>query len=208
MNSTSSSPAPRRHVWRWVFLGLGICLAPFVILAAVAASYLGLESNAALLRKQVMAATDTHWETKVQMSIGRVTLGAIRTGLVFVHKKEIAEARQALKAVQHASVGVYERGSMGGNWSRKELFSQTDASMQKRGWTRLVGVVDKDDTVLVYVPKDAADDEMMEVCLAVISGKELVVVSTRMDMDAINEIVQKHAFDDMKGHLRLANLKF
>ena len=66
-------------------LGLGLCLAPWLVLAAVVASYLTLDSDVAVLRKQVMAATDAGWSTRVQMSVGRTTLGAIGTGLGFVH---------------------------------------------------------------------------------------------------------------------------
>ena len=85
MNPTSPTPAPRRHIWRWVLLAAGICLAPFLLLGAVAISYLTLDSDVRALRKQVMAATDASWHTKVQMDVGQVTLGAINEGLRFVH---------------------------------------------------------------------------------------------------------------------------
>ena len=102
------APAPRRHVWRWVFLAAGICLTPFVILGAVALSFISLDRNAATLRNRVMDATDSGWHTKVQLSVGGVTLGAARQVLRFIHAPDIDEARLALSAVHRASVGVYE----------------------------------------------------------------------------------------------------
>ncbi|SDS56755.1 hypothetical protein [Opitutus sp. GAS368] len=208
MNPPPQAPAPRRPVWRWVLLGVGICLAPFLVLGAVALSYLTLDSDVRVLRQHLMAATDASWHTKVQMSLGRATLGAIGQGLRFVHAKDVADARLALRAVQHASVGVYERTSGGTDWSRERLFTETDRAMQKRGWSRLVGVVDQKETVLVYVQNDLADDEPVEICVAVVKDKEMVVASTTVDATALGELVAQHTGTDVKGRLRFAKLGF
>ena len=211
MNPQTPAPSastPRRHVWRWVFLGLGICLTPFVILAIGAASFLTLDRDAAVLRQHVMAATDNGWSTKVQLSLGRIALGAVRTGLAFVHNKDIDDARLALAAGRHASVGVYERTPGRADWSRQQLFADADKAMQKRNWTRLVGVADKKDTVLIYVPQDIDPDDPVEICLAVVNDKELVVVSTCVDASILAELAAKHSGDDLKSHLRLAKFSF
>jgi len=204
----SATPAPRRHVWRWVLLGAGLCLTPFVLLAMAAVSYLTLDRDARVLRQHVMAATDAGWDTKVQMSVGRMTLGAIGHGLRFIDHKDMADARLALRSVKHASVGVYERRSGGNDWSREQLFVETDRAMQQRGWTRLVGVAEKKETVLVYVPGDLDEDEPFEICVAVVSGKEMVVASTTIDAEALGDLIAKHRGDDVKRHLRLAKYQF
>lgn len=204
MNPAPQSPAPRRRVWLWVLFGAGLCLTPFLLLGAVAISYLTLDRDVHTLRRHVMAATDADWSTKVQMSVGWATLGAIGQGLRFVEHEGIADARLALRAVKHASVGVYERTSGSDNWSREQLFKDTDRAMQKRGWTRLVGVAERKDTVLVYVQEDFDEDEPVELCLAVVNGKELVVVSTSVDAHALGELIARHAGDDVKRHLRFA----
>ena len=207
MNPASSGPIPRRHVWQWVFLGLGICMTPFVILAVMAASILTLNRDASVLRRHVMAATDDGWTTKVQLDLGRITLGTVRTCLSFVHHhKDIEDAKQALAAVRHASVGVYERIPGRADWSRQQLLAETDAAMQKRGWTRLVGVADQKDTVLIYVPQDFDPAGPVEICLAVVSDKELVIVSTGVDATALAELVARHSADEMRHQLRLAKL--
>jgi hypothetical protein len=197
----------RRHVWRWVLLAAGLCLAPFLVLGAVALSYLTLDSDVRTLRKHVMAATDTQWNTKVQMSVGRATLGAIGQGLRFVNHRDMEDARLALRAVKHASVGVYERASDSTDWSREKLFSETDRAMKRRGWTRLAGVAERKETVLIYVQDDPKDDEPIDVCLAVVSARELVVVSTCVDPWVLGDLIERHAGEEMRQHLRFARFR-
>ena len=208
MTTALQPTAPRRRVWRWVLFGAGICLTPLVLLAIAVVNFLTLDHDAAMLREHVMAATDAGWHTKIQLSVGGITLSALRTGLHFVHHKDIEEARLALGAVRHASVGVYERTSNQAHWSRAQLFADTDQAMARRGWTRLVGVADKKDTVLIYVPQDLDTDGPVEMCLAVVNGKELVVVSTSVDASVLAELVKKHSGDDVKSHLRFAKFRF
>lgn len=209
MNPASPSPAPRRRVWLWVLLAAGLCLSPFLLLGAAAVSYLTLDSDVRTLRRHVMAATDAEWCTRAQVSVGRLTLGAIGQGLRFVDHEDMPDARLAIRAVKHASVGVYERTSPEASWSREDLFVKTDRAMRQRGWSRLVGVADRNETVLVYVADDFEEDEPVEICLAVVNGKKIVVASTRLDARAVSELVVKHAKgDDLKRQLRLSKLRF
>lgn len=204
MNQPVQTPAaPRRRIWPWV---LGICLTPFVLLGLAVASYITLDRDASALRRTVMSATHADWTTKVQFSVGRGTLGAVRTGLWLVDNDKVADARLALAAVKHASVGVYELTSHQLDLSRDELFRDTDRAMAKRGWSRLVGVAERNETVMVYVSDDVDEDEPLEVCVAVVNGKDMVVVSTSVDADSLNQLIARHAGDDFhatfKKHVR------
>ncbi|MBI2515571.1 MAG: hypothetical protein HYV95_01530 [Opitutae bacterium] len=202
MNATPQTPAaPRRRIWLWV---LGLCLAPFLLLGIAVASFLTLDRDAATLRKHVMAATDADWSTKVQLSVGSLTLGTVRQCLWFVHDQNVGDARLALKAVRHASVGVYERRGDETKWSREELFVDTDKAMQKRGWSRLVGVADHGDTVLVYTPDNLDPDDPVDVCIAVINDRDLVVVSATLDAKALSRLVEKKAGEDIRRSLHIA----
>jgi hypothetical protein len=205
MNQPAQTPAaPRRRVWPWV---LGICLTPFVLLGLAVASYINLDSDARALRRTVMSATHADWNTKVQFSVGRTTLGAVGTGLWFVNHEHMADARLALRAVKHASVGVYELASQKIDLSREQLFHDTDRAMTKRGWTRLVGVSQKNEAVMVYVADDADEDDPLEICVAVVNGREMVVVSTSVDGDSLNQLIERHAGEDIRRtfqkHVRL-----
>ena len=129
-------------------------------------------------------------------------------GLWFAHGPQVQEARLALAAVQQASVGVYERKAGTASWSREQLFINTDRAMQKRGWTRLVGVADQQNTVLVYVPQDVSPDQSVDLCVAVVNGRQLVVVSTSVDAAKLAELAAKHKPDGVRQHLRLAQFRF
>jgi hypothetical protein len=155
-----------------------------------------------------MAATDAEWSTRVQVSVGRLTLGAIGQGLRFVDHKEIPDARLALRSVRNASVGVYERTSGSADWSREDLVLKTDRAMKQRGWTRLVGVAQRNETVLVYVAEDFDEQEPLDLCVAVVNGNEMVVVSATIDGQAVGELVAKHVgSDEMKRNLRFAKFR-
>jgi hypothetical protein len=196
-NSQAPAAPRRRRIWPWV---LGLCLSPFLILAIAVASYVTLDRDAAALRRQVMAATHTDWHTKVQCSVGRFTIGAVRSGLIFVRKPEVAEARLALAAVKRASVGVYQRDGRKGEWSREQLFVETDRVMQKRGWTRLVGVSEHDGSqaVLVYASDELDEGDPIDLCVAVVNDQELVIASTRVDPSTLGELIERHAPDEFK----------
>jgi len=201
MDTVNPPAARRRLIWPWV---LGLCLAPFVILAAVVLSFVTLDRDAAFLRRHVMAATGGGWHTKVQLSVGRATLALVRTGLTFAHGKDIEQARLALDAVKCASVGVYDLPHDPATWSPAELLGDTDARMQRRGWTRLVGVAEDHKTVLIYTSDDAGKSDTLDLCLAVVEGRQLVVVSTTVDADRLADLVEQTAGGDLKHALPLA----
>jgi len=190
---------PRPRYGRWVLLGLVVLVSPIVIVALGIASMLTLSRDATLLRREMMAATDADWSTKVQMSVGGLTLGVVRNGLSFVRADHMDEARLALAAVRHASVGVYECNDRMGDLPREQLFARTDEKMKARGWTRLVGVSERNETVLIYTSDNMGSDSRMDLCLAVVDGDTMVIVSTNVDADSLAKLVEKHA---PKGELR------
>ncbi len=199
---------PRRHYGRWVLLGLALLMTPVLIVGAGVLSLLHLSGDAAVLRREVMAATDSDWNTKVQVSAGGIVLAVARTGLRFVdtEDKNLDDVRLALGAVKSASVGVYERAGRGGQWSREQLLAKTDARMGKRGMSRLVGVTDRDEAVLVYA-SDRAEGDRMDLCVAVVDGDDLVIVSTIIDASVLMKLAERHLpAGGIKEQLKLAGL--
>jgi hypothetical protein len=203
LESANPTLAPRRRrLWPWI-LGLG--LAPFVVLGVAAYCYLTLDRAAATLRRQMMAASPSIWHTKVQLSAGRLTLGVVRQALRLVHSPKIADARLALATVSRASVGVYETTGPVTGISLQDLVDHTDAAMQKRGWTRLVTVFEHDEKVLVYMPRDDDSAETLDLCLAVVDGRQMVVVSTTVNSAALGRLIERHVPQELTDKLgRLA----
>ena len=170
-------------------------LTPVVVLAATAYSCIHLERDADRLRHLVMKHHQADWQTRVQLSVGSATLASLRGCLQLVHHKDIAEVRQVLGAVRQASVGVYEIPVGQSRATRASLLMDTDRAMARDGWVRIVGVVDGDEKVMIYVPEDS--DEPERFCLAVVTDEELVVVSATVDPEALASLVEHHAGRDL-----------
>jgi len=194
MNAPTTVSRPLHRIWPWI---LGLILTPFIALGVLIADVIHLDSDAAALLRQVMSATGNDWHTKVQFSVGPVLLGAVRTGVSFIRDLP-PEAREALQAVRSASVGVYERSGEGdGGGRRAELFVAVDQMMTRRGWTRIVGVADTGDIVLIYLPTQDNDSQPSRVCLAVCNSRELVVVAAGIEAKALAGLIAR----EMDGRL-------
>jgi purine nucleoside phosphorylase len=122
--------------------------------------------------------------------------------LRFVDDPDLAEARLALTAIRRASVGVYERRGVAEDWSRAQLMTDADLAMSRRGWTRIVGVADGHEAILVYVP---AAPEPDRICLSVVTDRELVVVSATLNPDALVELIKRHGEKDFRKALARLN---
>jgi hypothetical protein len=185
MNTIATSK--RHRVWPWI---LGIVLTPFVAVGFVIAGALRLNSEATALRREIMTATGGHWHAKVQLSVPPTAVSLARTVVSFIHDVP-PEAREALRAVRSACVGVYERDETTGEGGRDQIIAETDKAMAHRGWVRAVGVVDGKDTVLIYLPEGRGSAKPSRVCLAVCSGRELVIVAAGFDADTLARLVTR-----------------
>lgn len=207
--AVSPAPKPRRHIGRWIAVGLLLMLTPLVVVGVGVLSMVSLDRDAQVLRREVMAATDADWHTKVQVSAGWLTLGAVRTALRFIQHENMDEARIALGAVRKVSVGVYERSGRGEKWSRKELLAKTDERMRQRGWSRLVGVTEKGQAVLVYTSDRVDDGDRLDLCIAVVDGREMVIVSAKVEADSLVRLAERHMPEGgWRAKLRSAKLNF
>lgn len=193
MNLSASPEAKSdRRILRWLLIGFLLMITPVLVVAVGVVSMLGLTSDAAVLRREVMAATNSEWHTKVQVSAGWLTLAAVRTGLSFIDHDHMDDARDAVAAVRKVSVGVYERVGRAEKWSREQLLAKTDERMRKRGWSRVVGVTEHGQAVLVYASDQADEGDRLDLCVAVVDGCDLVVVSARVDASDLARLVERH----------------
>ena len=101
------------------------------------------------------------------------------------------EARTALRALEGAEVGVYERSAGGGMGSRSTMVAAADRAMAARGWERVVGVAERQQMVLVYVPRNLPTWGRAQVCVAVVSERELVVALARAKLKPLLELAQE-----------------
>ncbi len=205
MSTVESIPvaAPaRRQGWRrpWVWAGVLLLAGGPLVLATVAWSYLALPREAATLRDAVMRATAAEWRTTVQADVGAVTLGAVRILVGGVQAPGIEDARLALAGVRRASAGVYRRAESAVAMAPAELTAAADAAMRRRGWERIVAVAEgkRGDTVLVYAPRGRHEDGAVELCVAVLNRRDLVVATVKLAPEGIAELMTRHWPDDWR----------
>jgi|WetSurMetagenome_2_1015567.scaffolds.fasta_scaffold383347_1 hypothetical protein len=180
---SSHPPATRRSArrfWLW-----GLLATPFLLLlllGAGVASFFFLDSDARALRNEMIKASGVAWRQQIAVNAGRLTLGAVRTGLSGVRLDPGAHA--ALQSVRTAGVGVYQLPAGTRPPDRAAMLAAADTAMTARGWERVVGVMDGRDLVAVYLPEKISV-QRLKCCVMVFDGKEMVLVSARGNLEPL-----------------------
>ena len=194
-------PVSRRsRAWIWAALGfMGVLLLVPLTLAVMVWSALHTGRDATALRLAAARASDVRWERTVEFSAGSWLFSLARFGLSFAPIDP--DARLALRSVKRAEVAVFEpKPGASAPLNRAAILTETDAVMTRRGWERLIGVVDSEQTVAVYVPSRIGRDQQLDACILVVSPDNLVVVSARTDLDPLLELIGRR---DRRGLLAL-----
>lgn len=181
-------PAERR--WLWVVV-LVVILIPLVALGGLAfgvTSYFRLSSDTRALRNELTKASGTEWRKQIGLNIGDTTLGLARGVLLFT--KVEPEVKTALGAVHGVEVGIYELDSTSKAPDRTAMLNAADKAMSRRGWERVVGVLDGDQMVGVFVPVKITSANRLKCCVAVLDGRKLIVVSASADPQPLLEFVR------------------
>jgi len=179
---------PSRHrVWPWILAILvTICMLPVFLVA----THIGLSREATMLRDELKTATGSTWSTRVQLSSGPFLIPLARAVVSFCNVDE--EARYALAAVRSGSVGVYELDVAGEAEGLAPALASLDKRMERRGWERLVTVIDGGENVVIYAQSGDSWNGRMKVCVGVVSGRELVVVSATLRPEELMPVIDKH----------------
>jgi hypothetical protein len=143
------------------------------------------------LRDELISTLTPSTRTQVQITVGPVLLGTVRT-IVGAFDGVPEEARLAMRAIRGASVGVYKLRREIRSDERTNMFSAADDVMQRRGWTRVVAVNDAENLVLVYLPEGERSGSTEQVCVAVCNEEHLIVVEGSLRMDRLVELVAHH----------------
>ena len=152
--------------------------------AAVAgvASYFRLSSDTAALRDAVRSSATSQWRTVINCNLGSLTFLLARMGLSCVSLPP--EARAGLASVRACEVGVYECAELSPA-GRPALLARADQAMTRRGWERMVGVLDRGELVAVYLPRDVSSPRNFKVCILVVAEHQVVVASARANLEPL-----------------------
>jgi len=184
MKPSSLPPAtrrPTRRLWLWGLLATPLLL--LVVLAAVVANCFRLGSDTRALRNELIRSSGVEWRQRIALNAGRLTLGAIRAGLSCARLD--TGARAALQSVQTAGVGVYQLPSGTPPPDRAAMLAAADSAMTARGWERVVGVMDGQDLVTVYLPEKNVSVHRLKCCVMVFDGEEMVLVSAQGNLEPL-----------------------
>ncbi|HEX2099463.1 MAG TPA: hypothetical protein VHF69_02300 [Candidatus Synoicihabitans sp.] len=175
--------------------GLLVALVAGAILVMIGiANLVTLSRDAHALRRALVATDGVEAELRVQGSVGPVLIHSARLVLRLIDDVP-TEARQALTAVRDASVAVYQLRDAATPEAHAALaFAGIDA-MERRGWKRTVLVRENSDTVMVFTPVERGSRSALRVCVAVCSGRELVIVDATVSPEALAELAAPHLPD-------------
>lgn len=185
MNSPRSNPQSAIHrEWLTLFaiiMGLAMCM--LIALVIGVTGYFRLGGNTAVLRRVMVETTGQHWKKKVEFNVGSWTTGLAQLGSGFIPMD--ARAKEVLRGVRAAEVGVYRLSQSLDAATSAELMAATDRAMGGRGWNRLVGVRNHDVTVMVYAPKQTISPDDVTVCFVVVDGRDVVVGQGRGSLEPL-----------------------
>ncbi len=189
-----SAIARRRSPWRWCFLGFGVLavLATFAFVALLLSFRMGGEARS--VRKAVFAAAPGVWERKFELGVGRFPAFLARAGFrVADGPLDLPpEAAAGIAAFRSADVGIYHRRrSAADPGSARTAFGRVDEAMRERDWDPIVSVQEGGRCVRVFVPNTLADTRDARACVVVQERDQLIIVSARLDLEPLLDIVQR-----------------
>jgi hypothetical protein len=193
MNIPENRPKPARsRPWLWILLGTTLVCA--LVCAWLAIKVVGLfyvSRDARALRDGAMQSVAGEWNKEIEVSIGSLTVNLARAGLSFVDLPP--EARMALKSLRGAEVGIYRLRKGGQVVNPAVMLSGTDKAMGRRGWERLVGVLNRTEMVAIYVPRKISSARDVKVCVAVMDKEQLVIAAARSNLEPLVELAARQA---------------
>jgi len=203
MKSPPDLPLNRPAAMRaLVVVGLTLLL-PFgalVVMVLGVVSYFHLSSDTRALRNGLVEASGVEWRQQIGLNIGGFTFGAVRAGLAFVPLDP--EARAAVETVRGAEIGIYELASATKRPDCAAMLEVTDRVLRGRGWERVVGVMDGENLVSVYMPAKTISARRVKCCVMVYDGQRMIVVRAAANVKPLLECLRNQS--DI--HARLQSL--
>lgn len=183
MNTNSNQSAKplvlRRGRKLWMLMTV------LVLMAFGIAGCFRVDSDARALRNQIDLLVGDSLDEQIEFRVGPVLSTIARFGLSFIdHPPELSVA---MKSIDQVGVGIYILPSHVAQDTLK-LLAKADQTMQARGWDRLVGVVQRDDTVAIYTPSTQSGKKL-KLQVMVIHQNSMVLVSAKGNPEPLLNLV-------------------
>lgn len=158
-----------------------------------------LGSETSTLKSSFMAASGADWRTRIALNLGRVTFGLVQFGTSFIQMPR--EGRAALNGLNQAEVGVYETARSYESISSSAILAATDKAMEKRGCVRIVGVIQRDNLVAVYVPKKGKLNSQVHASVLVLHENRLVVAGVRANPNELMKLIPEGSLASIRSEI-------
>jgi hypothetical protein len=185
--SPRSRPDKLERFLRWMI----VCGMIVVVLLAsavyVATGIFRSSSQMTRLATALGKSSACSWDKRISVKLGWFNCMAGRFGLSFVDMEP--EAATALRALRGCEVAIYQSPDEH-TADRAAMLASADSVMNQSGWERIVGVIDDDNLVGVYVQADAINLETVDCFVLVMEGQKLVLASVRIDVGPLAELTR------------------
>lgn len=189
--ATAITPRPRAGVGTWLLrIFLGAFLLAVAAPVAFALALLHISADTRALRNAAIEGDNATWKKRIELHVGTIPFAAARMALPFVHIDE--DAKTAFSALRSVEVSVHELTSSEPN--RGRVIAEVDARMSKRGWERVVAVLNRDCAVAVYTQGNPGDD--LEISALVMNERHMVAVTGRGNLEPIFQLAMKKANEE------------
>jgi hypothetical protein len=149
-----------------------------------------VSSDSAALRDSLLeAVAGGDAKTTIEFGVGGLPFMALRAGLAHVEMPE--EPRVLLESLRGAEAGVYQ---IRGTTDLAGMLEASDRSMARRGWTRMVGVLERDQLVAIYLPREASSGNSLKVTVVVVQQDQMVIAAARSNLEPLMQFAQARAF--------------
>ena len=142
------------------------------------------------LRRGMAKSFPQGWSKEIEVKAPRPLLWAGRRVVSWVNVEP--DVRDAIQVVRGGQVGVYRLHEEPSRRQLGELLGRTDQAMDRRGWDRVVGVLNRHELVAVYMPAGADEDIELRGCVLVVSSRDLVLASVEGNLEPLARLVNRH----------------
>jgi hypothetical protein len=194
------APSPKTSLRKWLLrifvVSLLLALAAPV---AIAVAIFHISGDTRALRNAAIHGDGAQWQKQVEANVGFLPLSIARIVLPFTPAPP--EAQQAFTALRSIEVSVHElRGSKP---DHARILRDADEDMRKRGWDRIVAVLEHDTVVAVYVTPDSGPGGKVKASVLVVDGRQMFAVTGRANLQPIMDLAMTKAEEGfLKKHRR------
>jgi hypothetical protein len=134
-------------------------------------------------------------EEKIEVGVGFFTVGLAKLATKFIDIPP--EARLALSSLKNAECALYQVKQR--HVSLAAILTRADEAMLARGCERLVGVIEDNQLVAVYVPRQGSP-KYLEASVLVLTGDQLVCATAEANASdlielAMSKVHEKHGME-------------